>query len=191
MQQDRIAKSVKDLSTLLEESFAQQPAEVADFVRRVVDVFHRGGKLLLLGNGPQGTVANLVADLFLHRLSLERPLLPAVSLCHDVTLATALARDGRSRQFFARQLQALAGEGDIVLAFGGPHRDEALEEALATARDLGCPSALLHPGPGEPPGDAPDFLFRIPTDAATRALEADLFFGQLLVEMVEGELFGI
>lgn len=191
MQQDKIAKSVKDLSTLLEEAFQQQPSKIADFARQVVDVFHRDGKLILVGNGPQGAVANLVADLFLHRLSLERPLLPAVSLCHDVTLATALARDGLSRQFFARQLQALAGEGDVVLAFAGPHRDESLEEALTAARSLGCPAALLQPGPGEPPGGPPDFLFRVATDAPSRALEASLFFGHLLVELVEGEIFGI
>lgn len=191
MQQDKIAKAVKDLSALLDEAFQQQAEQVSAFAKEVVEVFHRGGKIVLLGTGSLGAVANLVTNLFLHRLSLERPLLPAISLCHDVTLATALARDGHGRQFFSRQLQALAADGDVILAFGDARRDEALEEALVTARQLGCTAALLAHGPGEPPGERPDFLFRVETSSAARAVESSLFFGHLLVELVEGELFGI
>lgn len=190
MQQDKIATAAAALATLLDEAFTKQGEQLAAFAAKTVEAFHRGGKIVLLGNGSLGAVADLVAGLFLHRLSLDRPLLPAVSLSHDVTLATALARDGQSRQFFARQLQAVAAEGDVVLAFGEARRDESIEEALATARQLGCTVALLTHGDGEP-GEPPDFLFRARSDNAARAVEASLFFGHLLVELAEGELFGI
>jgi D-sedoheptulose 7-phosphate isomerase len=191
MGQDKIAKALQEHVTLLQEAFQRQANELAGFAKRVVDVFHQGGHLFVLGSGSLGAIANLVANLFLHRLSLERPSLPALSLCHDVTLATALARNRQERQFFAQQLKVMAGAGDVVLAFGDAYRDEALEEALDTARQIGCVTAALTQGKGEMAGEPPDFLFHLETDSTPRAVEGVLFFGHLLCELAEEELFGI
>lgn len=191
MLQDKITKSTRAHIAMLETTILEQAEEIAGFAQRLVEVFHQGGRLLVIGSGSLGAVANHVANLFLHRLSLERPLLPALSLCHDVTLATALARDGRAQEFFARQVRAAAAPQDLVLIFGDARRDEALEEALAAAHSQGCVSAVLLHGKGELLGDPPNFLFRLQTDSVPRALEGTLFFGHLLCELVEGELFGI
>jgi D-sedoheptulose 7-phosphate isomerase len=191
MGQDRINRTVQEHRTVIGEIFSTQAAELAGFSREVVSVFHRGGRLLVLGSGPLGAIADLTANLFLHRLSLERPLLPALSLGHDAVLATALARDGRGHEFFARQLQAAATGQDLVLVFGSSRREEALEEALAVARELGCGTAAVLQGRSELLREPPDFLFRLDTESVPRAVEAALFFGHLLVELVEGELFGI
>ena len=191
MGQERINRTLQEHTTLIGEIFTAQAAELAGFSREVVNVFHRGGRLLVLGSGPLGAIADLTANLFLHRLSLERPLLPALSLGHDAVLATALARDGLAHEFFARQLQAVAAGQDLVLAFGGSRREEALEGALAVAGELGCGTAAVLQGKGDSLRQPPDFLFRLETDSAPRAAEAALLFGHLLVELVEGELFGI
>lgn len=191
MLQEKIAESVKTHIAMLEESILKQGEDIPKLARRLVEAFHQGGRLLVVGSGSLGTVANHVANQFLYRLSLERPLLPALSLCHDVTLATALSRDGHPQEFFARQLRAMAAPEDLILALGDAHRDEALEEALAAARAQGCVTAVLLHGKGELLGDPPDFLFRLQTDSVPRALEGALFFGHLLCELVEGELFGI
>lgn len=191
MGQERINRTVREHTAVIGEMFTAQAAELESFSREVVRVFHRGGRLLVLGNGPLGAIADLTANLFLHRLSLERPLLPALSLGHDALLATALARDGRGHEFFARQLRAAATGQDLVLAFGGPRREEALEEALAVARELGCGTAVVLQGRGESLREPPDVLFRLETDSVPRAVEGALLFAHLLVELVEGELFGI
>jgi D-sedoheptulose 7-phosphate isomerase len=170
MEKDKTGRALNDHASLIEDTFRQQAGQMKDLARQVVEIFHRGGKL--------------------HRLSLERPLLPVISLCHNAVLATSLARGGESRQYFSRQLRALAVEGDMVLAFCDAHRDEALEEALATARQMDCETAAVIQGKA-PMDESPAFIFRIETDSAARGLEAALFFGHLLVEMVEGELFGI
>jgi len=191
MGQERINRTVQEHRTVIGEIFTTQSAELAGFSREVVRVFHQGGRLLVLGSGPLGAIADLTANLFLYRLSLERPLLPALSLGHDAVLATALARDGRGHEFFARQLQAAATGQDLVLVFGSSRREEALEEALAVARELGCGTAAVLQGRAELLREPPDFLFRLETDSVPRAVEAALLFGHLLVELVEGELFGI
>ncbi len=189
MLSDKIARAVREQNSSLE-NFNVQEEAIAGFAGRVAESFQQGGRLLLLGNGSLGAVANLVANQFMHRLALERPPLPVLSLCHDITLATALERDGQGRQFFARQLRVVATPEDIVLALAGFHREEALEEGLTVSRQAGCLTAVLRPGPEETVGESPDFLFRLDTISVPRAIEGALFFGHLLCEMIEGELFG-
>lgn len=191
MKQERIVRAVQEHTALIGEAFAAQAPALTDFAQEVVSVFHRGGRLFALGSGAQGAVAIHTANLFLHRLALERPLLPAVALCHDAALATALTRDGHGHEYFARQLRALAGSGDAVLVFAGAGRDDAVEQALGAARQLGCVTAVVLQGRGETLADPPDFLFRLETDSIPRAVEGALFFAHLLVELVEAELFGI
>lgn len=188
MRQDRISKALKEI-TVIHNGLLAQSDEILRLAERAVEVFHSGGRLLVIGGGSLGGVAALIANRFLYRLSLERPSLPALSLGLDAQLATALARDGGSRQYYSRQLQALSTGGDLLLVFSEAWPDEALQEVLQTARRLGCSAAAILPRKAEPV-DTPDFLFRLDTDSVARMTEGALLFGQLLCEMVEGELFG-
>ena len=189
--QGKIDQALHDHGVALESLTGSQAEAITTFAHAVVEAFTQGGRLLVAGGATLGPLANLVANLFRHRLALERPSLPAISLCHDLPLAAALQRDGQGAQFLARQLRLLAGEGDVLLAFGDGHRDEQLAEALTLARQLGCASALVAQGSGELAAEAPDFLFHIDTPSPARAAEGMLFFGHLLCELVEGELFGV
>jgi len=191
MGQERINRTLQEHTAVLAEAFAVHAADLERYAREMVHVFHRGGRLLVCGNGSLAAIADLTANLFLHRLSLDRPLLPALSLGHATTLATALLRDGQGSEFFARQLRAMATPQDTVLVFCGGQREESLEAGLVAARQLGCGTALVLQGKGEWLQDGVDFLFRLQTDSVPRAVEGALLFGHLLAELVEGELFGI
>ncbi|MGE4542755.1 MAG: SIS domain-containing protein [Pedobacter sp.] len=191
MLQDKISKSLRDHTAVLEETFLMQANELVTFASQVAEIFNRGGRLMVVGSGPLCSIANLVANLFRYRLNIERPALPALSLCQDMPLAASLAKDGRSGAFFAQQLQLIANEGDAVLALGDVSHNEAILDGLAEARERGCITAALLPEKEEINGDGPHFLFRLSTDSVGRAAETGLFFGHLLCELVEGELFGI
>ncbi|HKK01099.1 MAG TPA: SIS domain-containing protein [Desulfuromonadales bacterium] len=191
MLKERISQTLADHAKTIDEAFRQQSEAIASFAEKVADVFHQGGRLLVAGGGALGPLADHVANLFLYRLELERPVLPAISLGHDQTLALSLTQDGQSRQFFARQLRALAAPGDLLLGFAGLHRDEALEEAVAAARALNCTSAVFAGGEESLGGEEPDVLFTVASDSPARVMEGALFFGHLLCDLVESQIFGI
>jgi D-sedoheptulose 7-phosphate isomerase len=188
MRQDRIGKALKE-HTVVANGLLTQGADLVRLAGRLVEVFHNGGRLLVIGGGSLGGIAALIANRFLYRLSLERPSLPAFSLGLDANLATALARDGGSRQYFSRQLQAVSGGGDLLLVLSEGPVDEALQEALQSAKRLDCATAAVLPRKAEI-ADPPDFLFHLETDSVARMSEGALLLGHLLCEMVEGELFG-
>ncbi len=191
MKQQKIRSFISDQMSLLETSFFEHGREVENFVTQVVDIFNQGGRLLVIGSGSMGAVANLIANLFLHRLSLERPPLPALSLGHDMTLSTSLMQTGQSRLYFSRTLRAMATPNDVVLILADSQRDEALADALTMARQLGCKTALLVQQKADMATETVDFKFVLNTASRPRAVEGALFFGHLLCELVEGELFGI
>ena len=191
MDQEKIARAVADLAKCLDESFLAAPEPLADFVGEVVATFHRNGRLYLAGSGPLAAVAELVADRFLHRLAFERPQLPVLALGGNTILQQSLARDGLQRQATARQLRLFAASGDILLLFVDGQRDESLAEVLQTARQAGCRTVVVGPPRGEGGDDLVDQRFTLASESPARLAEAALFFGQLLCELVEAELFGI
>lgn len=191
MEQEKIARAVAELGKCLEESILADPAPLTVFAGEVVAAFHRNNRLYLAGSGPLAAVAELVADRFLHRLAFERPQLPVLALAGSTTLQLSLARDGLQRQAAARQLRLFAAADDILLLFTDGQRDESLSEVLQAARQAGCRTVVVGPPRGEGGDDLVDHRFSLASDSPARLAEAALFFGQLLCELVEAELFGI
>lgn len=191
MGQQKIVAAIKEQNSLLEEAFQGQAQTLADFSAQVVSSFNQDGRLLLVGNGALSALASLIANLFLHRLSFDRPSLPALALSQNVTLATALLRDGQNRLYFSRQLRAMATANDIVLLLSDSPHDDALTDALAAARQIGCKTAILAQDKSDLAKEAVDFSFHLKTTSVPRTAECALFFGHLLCELVEAELFGI
>lgn len=191
MNEDKITAAVARQQALLDPFFLAQAQELGELAGHLTQTFQNGGRLFLLGSGPFAAIAALLGQQFLHRQTLERPVLPAVALTHDAGLATFLATDDQANQLFSRQLRALAGEHDTVLLLAGPTLCPAGRDGLVTARQLGCATALICGEQTELPEPPPDRVLQIPTDSLPRLLEGCLFAGHLLCALVEGEIFGI
>lgn len=187
---EKVVRAAEDQKALLNEILVNHAEVFQGFAHDVVKAFNGEGRLIVAGSGTLGAVANLVANLFSHRLSIERPMLPAISLCQNTVLATALAGDSQNDQFFVRQLRTLARPGDILLVFDDLRHDVAIREVMLAARSLGCKVSKICLCTDDDGGE-PDYLFCFPQVPQARGIEAAVFLGSLLCELVEGELFGI
>ena len=75
-----------------------------------------GNKVLACGNGGSAADAqHFVAEL-VGRFEMERNPIAAVALTTDTSILTAVANDYSYEQVFARQVQALANEQDVLIA---------------------------------------------------------------------------
>ena len=190
MAQDKINAAVAQQIALLDPFLLSQRQVLKTLAEHLVATFHQGGRLFLVGSGPFGSIAGLIGQSFLHRQALERPALPAIALTNDAGLATFLAADEQGSQLFSRQLRALAGHQDTVMALAGVHLSPADREALGTASQLGCRSILIASEQVDLADILPDISLSLPSDSLPRLQENTLFIGNLLCAMVEGELFG-
>lgn len=121
---------------------ARAAEELPETLERVVQAVHaclRGGhKIFACGNGGSAADAqHLVAELigrFLH----ERQALPAIALTADAATLTAISNDYGYERVFARQLEGLAGKGDLLFAISTSGNSLNVVQAAQTARSLGC-----------------------------------------------------
>ena len=190
MTQDKISAAVEQQINMLDPFLLTQKPLLNSLAEHLVATFHQGGRLFLVGTGPFGAIAGIIGQSFLHRQTLERPALPAISLTNDAGLATFLASDEQGSQLFSRQLRALATNQDTVLVLAGTNLSQADREALNTAKQLGCRTILVASEQAESADFLPDTSLALPSDSLPRLLESTLFIGNLLCTLVEGELFG-
>lgn len=190
MTSDKITEVIEQQIVLLDGYLRRENELLLDIAALLLETFHRGGRLFLCGHGPFGAIASLLGQMFLYRQTLERPPLPAIALSNDSGLATFLAAEDQSDQYFSRQLRALATDQDIVLLLAGTYLSRADQDVIATTRQIGGRVILVASRLIESSGPLPDITLAIPSDSEPRLLECTLTIGNLLCRLVEGDLFG-
>lgn len=128
------AKAVASL--LLREQTRDEQRPVLETVAALmVERFAAGGRLLLMGNGGSCTDAASAAMLF--TAPPWGVALPALSLSADSAVLTALANDVGFELVFARQVQAYARRGDILLGISTSGGSANVLRAFAASRGKG------------------------------------------------------
>ncbi|WP_308281312.1 SIS domain-containing protein [Cellulomonas sp. PS-H5] len=151
----------------------------------VRDTFARGGTLYTFGNGGSAADAqHLTGELVGHYKRDRRPL-PAVTLSTDPTSMTCIANDYAYEDVFARQVEALARPGDLVVAFTTSGRSPNVVRALESARANGATTLLLAGGDGGPAREHADHLLLVPSSATPRIQEMHTLVLHVISEMVD------
>ncbi len=96
------------------------------------------GRLITVGNGGSAAHAEHLAAEMVGRYCHERPPFSSVALNVDGPTLTALANDYGVEEMFARQVQAQARPGDVIVAFSTSGRSPNMVAAARTATQLGA-----------------------------------------------------
>ena len=154
-----------------------------------IATLRRGNKILLFGNGGSAADAQHIAAEFTGRFKLERPGLPAIALTTDTSALTAIANDYGYDQVFARQVEALATAGDLLIGYSTSGASPSVNLALARGRTLGCAAIGMTGKSGGPMRDLCDVPLVVPDDDTARIQEIHLLLGHTLCHAVEQSLF--
>ena len=148
----------------------------------------KGRKILLFGNGGSAADAQHLAAELVGRFKRDRPAIRAVSLATDTSALTAIGNDFGFDRVFARQVEALAEQDDVVIALSTSGRSRNVLDALRVAEALGCwrlgLTGGLEPNPMQ---DVCDASIRIPHTDTARIQEMHILLGHLLCELIEGD----
>jgi D-sedoheptulose 7-phosphate isomerase len=168
----------------------------ADSIVRSVDLIIRAlnghHKILLCGNGGSAADAQHLATEFVIRMdpALRRPAIPAIALTTDSSMLTAGANDIGYDSVFAREVEALGQEGDVLVAISTSGRSESVTNAVRAARARRMSTiGLLGNGGGTTAGLV-DVAVIIPSDNTQRIQEAHIAVGHILCALVEREMYG-
>ena len=167
--------------------------DIARAALRLVNCLLNDGKIFLCGNG--GSAANCLhfSAAMLNHFDVERPPLPVIVLSTDVSALTAIANDGHYDQVFARQIQALGQQGDVLLCLSTTGNSDSVLQAVNAANDRGMDTIALsgrdggvltnHLGPE-------DIELKVQGDNAARIRETHLFILHCFCDLIDQSLFG-
>jgi D-sedoheptulose 7-phosphate isomerase len=161
-----------------------------DLVARLCEAFEAGARVYTFGNGGSAADAQHFAAELIGRYLRDRRPLPAVALTVDPSVVTSIANDYDFDQLFARQIEALALPGDIVIGFTTTGRSPNVINGLDAAKRTGATAVLFGGGDGGPARDHADIALLVPSTVTARIQEMHLLFLHLIGEGVDAWVSG-
>jgi D-sedoheptulose 7-phosphate isomerase len=129
------------------------PALAGDIARAgemAAEALIGGGKLLFCGNGGSAADAQHLAAEFTGRFLKERSPLPALALHGNSSGVTAIGNDYGFDRVFARQVEAFAAPGDLLVGITTSGNSANVLRAAEAARAAGAKVLALTGGVGVP-----------------------------------------
>ena len=160
----------------------------------VAESLGEGGKVLACGNGGSACDAMHFCEELTGRYRKDRPALAAVSLT-DPGHLTCVANDYGFEHVFARGVEALGREGDVLVALSTSGNSPNVVRAVETAQGRGLRTIALLGKDGGALAGACDLQWIIPgvpleAPTADRIQEIHMLVLHALVEGVEQRMFG-
>ncbi|MEX2156238.1 MAG: SIS domain-containing protein [Gemmatimonadales bacterium] len=186
----RIRESLDGLATLAGRVAAEQADAIAAIAERYEVTLLGGGTLFFAGNGGSAADAQHIATEYVVRYQTTRPAMRAVALTTDSSLLTACANDLGFDEVFARQVEALAEPGDLLVlhSTSGESPNVIRAAQAAKARGVGV-VAFLGRGGGQLK-DLADLALVVPADETARIQELHLAIEHVICDLVEDRLKG-
>ncbi|MBL7152720.1 MAG: SIS domain-containing protein [Phycisphaerae bacterium] len=111
---------------------------IAAAVKMITQAVENNGTVYICGNGGSAADAQHIAGELVGRFTRERKALPAVALSTDTSVLTSIANDYAYEKVFARQVEALVKEGDILWAFSTSGTSANVIAAAKLAKEKGA-----------------------------------------------------
>ncbi|HEX6536898.1 MAG TPA: SIS domain-containing protein [Gemmatimonadaceae bacterium] len=181
----RTLHELADTARRAADALAADIARAAEMVRATV---RAGGTLFFCGNGGSAADAQHLATEYVVRFARNRRAYPAVALTTDTSLLTAAGNDLGFDEVFARQVEALARPGDLLIIHSTSGNSPNVLRAAQAARAKRVPVLAFSARDGGALRGMADHSVVIPTDRTDRAQELHLCIEHAICELVEAEL---
>ena len=184
-----LLEKVRESDEVRSRFFADNEDAILAAALQMAKSFHRGGKMLVCGNGGSATDAQHIAVEFMHPITVGRKALPAICLANDMAMVTAVANDVNFADIFSRQVIALGREGDILLGISTSGNSENIVRAFETARRMKLATVGYAGGDGGKMAElhasgALDFCLTVPTASIHRIQESHVALYHTTWDMV-------
>ncbi|OGS05617.1 MAG: hypothetical protein A3G41_06395 [Elusimicrobia bacterium RIFCSPLOWO2_12_FULL_59_9] len=167
----------------------QQAEQVQTAAQWMIDAYKKGHKILVFGNGGSAADSQHFADELVGRFERNRPPLSALALTVNSSDLTSIGNDFGYDQVFARQLEAHAKPGDIVVAISTSGNSPNVLAALQTAKRLSLKTVGLSGKTGGQVKTLVDLCICVPSTTVARIQEAHITTIQIICGLIESALF--
>ncbi len=183
-----IEKTLNEHIEVVKKLVRQEQVNIEKCAEIIFDTFERGKKILICGNGGSAADAQHLAAEFVGRYETERKALAAIALTTDTSALTALANDYNFERVFSRQVEALAQDGDLLIAISTSGNSANVNAAVMSARQIGCRTLGMTGAKGKKLASLCDECLLIPAVRTARVQEAHILIAHIWCEIIDSKL---
>ncbi len=182
-----ISASIKTKQQILnDDAFIKKIENTVDVI---VHAFEKGNKVLFCGNGGSAADAQHLAAEFSGRFYKNRKALPSEALHCNTSYLTAVANDYSYDVIYARLIEGLGNEGDVLVGLSTSGNSANIVKAFEAAKEKKITTIGFTGAAGGKMKDISDHLFNVPSTDTPRIQESHILIGHIICELVEEKLF--
>jgi D-sedoheptulose 7-phosphate isomerase len=182
------AAALRELAATAERVASELGPTMDRALEMVQSTVTRGGTLFFCGNGGSAADAQHMATEYVVRYMRNRRAYPAIALTTDTSLLTAAGNDIGFENVFARQVEALAKKGDLLIIHSTSGNSPNVLRAAEAARTKGVQVLAFSARDGGTLKALADHNVIIPTSRTDRAQELHLCIEHVICDAVEATL---
>jgi D-sedoheptulose 7-phosphate isomerase len=160
-------------------------AVVDRIARTLIAAFSAGRKVLWMGNGGSAADAQHLAAEFSGRFLHERRALPSESLSVNPSAVTAISNDYGYERVFARQVEAFAQPGDVVVGLTTSGNSPNILLGLEEAKRIGATTIAFTGNGGGRVAEIADISLVGPDGISALVQEVHITLGHIICELVD------
>lgn len=187
-----LIRSIISASVSVKEQILRDEQMVADMERAVgliVTAIQAGKRLWFCGNGGSAADAQHLAAEFSGRFYTDRRALPAEALHCNSSYLTAVANDYGYDVVYARLVEGITGEGDVLIGLSTSGNSVNIVKAFEAARARKVHTIGLTGATGGTMKQWSDILFNVPSTDTPRIQESHIMIGHILCQLAEEGIF--
>jgi D-sedoheptulose 7-phosphate isomerase len=183
----------RDFRTLLEDRRGLLDAphyqgQVEAIAQAIITAFRSGKKVLWFGNGGSAADAQHLAAEFSGRFLRERPGYPSQALSANSSAVTAISNDFGYENVFARQVEAFAQAGDVVVGITTSGSSRNVVYGLDAAKRRGALTVAFTGNGGGKVAEIADLLLMGPDGYSAIIQEVHITMGHIICDLVDQAL---
>jgi D-sedoheptulose 7-phosphate isomerase len=164
-------------------------SKMQEVVNIIVQTFRNGNRVYFCGNGGSAADAQHLAAELSGRFYKNRQALPAEALHCNTSYLTAVANDYGFDVIYARLVEGICLEGDVLVGLSTSGNSANIMNAFAVAREKGVFTIGLTGSTGGRLKELSDYLFNVPSNDTPRIQESHIMIGHIICLLVEDQYF--
>ncbi len=155
---------------------------------KIAKSLKKGGTIFWCGNGGSASDSMHLSAELIGKFKKKRKPLKSISLCGNPSTLTCIANDFGFQNIFSRQLEALAKQGDILIAISTSGKSKNIIEALKIAKRLKVFSITLAGNGGGQCKKYSNKSLIVKSQNVARIQETHILIGHIICELIEKNL---
>ena len=180
-----IAEAIETHKKMIAEFEESGIETIVSIAEAIIKALKQNGTIYLCGNGGSAADAQHIAGELVGRFRRERKALAAVALSTDTSIITSIANDDSYEKIFARQVEALVRENDILWAFSTSGSSANIIAAVQIAKEKGASVIAFTGKANSKLEQISDLCFCANADSTARSQEIHQLAYHIVCDLVE------